>query len=267
MKKKKQFIDKKNAANFHIVQRTQGGNHSDEVDGSKYVLQPTNYQAVIPEDFPIDLLQLPPEAQEWNGFPGGGHDFDEDDYDYEQHMRPMGDGGGTFFQNPEADVLDVRNREAIPEGNDEEDELDKLFDEAVVPEKAPGMRVTQDFFDALEGEGDFEEIADDFMLLAREEDEEEDEKTLGDGGEGDGGEGDDEYDYFEDEDEEGESLAQGGREKREVDKHFDTMLEYYDSEEDIGELDPENPDVQGTRYTMHPTIQPHSISSSIAFPL
>lgn len=290
-KKKKQFINKKTAASFQVVQRTQNGDFSEKgaaTEGSKFVLQPMNYNATVPSDFPVDLLQLPPEALDEPTFPYnmGGEDDDEDnddldaaEYDYEKHMRPMGEGG-TFYQNPttEFSIDQARAKEVKAEAVDEDEEKEKLFEDKAETLKKSAIRVTKDFFEALEGEGDegdFGLLDDDFVLGAMNEDpaaeegqeegeeenedcsddDEESDEDEGDDDEGDADdEGDDDYDYDEEvKAERAEAAAlrkqqmqKDGRTARVIDDQFDMLLqEEYDSCEDIGELDPEDPAVRG----------------------
>lgn len=363
-KKKKQFIDKKTAATFTIVQRKQGDSYDGEVvTGSKYMLQPARYDTPLPADFPLDLLQVPGHATEFRKVvakrEGKGEENDseeeedEGEYNYEQHMRSIGDTGiseasSVFVPNPSAPALDIRQKAVASEGK-EEDEGERLFSKAVKPERMGRLKLSKDLAKALEGEEGYDEIDDDFVLTAirdqselkegdaedfdegdlfeeegdavsdaedegeEDEGEEEDEgdneeqeefavplsakgfskkvelitkkseptmkklepatkKTdpvahkaltsiLGKGtskgilnsvfakhlapdnfsDEGDEGDGDEE----EGDDEEENENEVNGRPKRPIDAQFDSLLDQYDDDEDIGELDPDNPELQG----------------------
>lgn len=297
MGKKKKFIDKKTAATFHIVQRRQDGNYDGEtVTGSKYMLQPARYDTRLPADFPLDLLQVPAHAvtaREAMNREDKDDSEGDDEYDYEQHFRTIGETGpdtasAIFIANPSAPQLEILQKVVAAESK-EEDAVERLFSQAIKPEKTGLLKISKDLAKALEGEEGFEELDDDFVLTAvREqkfdfkqggkEGEEEEEDFEGDlFGEGDEGEEEEEEEAttkpkvsarnraladqldgleFSDEDEgdegdegdgeeEEEEQEVAGRTKRLIDAQFDSLLAQYDDEEDIGELDPENPELQG----------------------
>ena len=102
-KKKKAFINKKDAAVFHIVARSQ---HSSHADASRYVLQKNNevlhredgvqrialLQAPTPADFPKELLM---DEDDMSHDPFAGEDGDdfEGDLDDEEFMNNLLGGG------------------------------------------------------------------------------------------------------------------------------------------------------------------------------
>jgi protein LTV1 len=326
-KKKKQFIDKKTAATFQIVQRRQGGNYDGEtVTGSKYMLQPARYDTPLPADFPLDLLQVPAHATAFRKEVNKREDKEEsegdDEYDYEQHFRSIGDqgldtGSAVFIQNPSAPALDIRQK-AVAVEDKEEDLGDRLFTKAIKPERTGKLKISADLAKALEGAEGFDELDDDFVLTAIHDQKDFEEEDFGEGdlfdegdalseeGEGDfedeGDEGDkqtvapplvqpstkkpealtrksvaslmtasrgilknteaskqfqddtglheeegDEYegDNEGDEREEEDETEVNGRPKRMIDSQFDSLLAQYDDDQDIGELDPDNPELLG----------------------
>jgi protein LTV1 len=330
-KKKKQFIDKKTAATFQIVQRRQGGNYDGEtVTGSKYMLQPARYDTPLPADFPLDLLQVPAHATAFRKVVDKRENKEDsegdDEYDYEQHFRSIGDqgldsGSAVFIQNPSAPAMDIRQKVVAVEAK-EDDSEGRLFTKAIKPERTGKLKISADLAKALDGAEGFDELDDDFVLTAihdqkdfenREEEEDfegdlfDEGDTLSEAEEGDfedeGDEGDertvaqppikpskkpeslapksipglipakgtskgilkssevpkktsqhsalydeegDEYEGDEgDEEEEEDDTEVNGRPKRMIDAQFDSLLAQYDDDQDIGELDPDNPELLG----------------------
>jgi protein LTV1 len=161
-KSKKKFIDKKNASTYHVLHRSQrdvGG----EGDGGM-VLWPSSQQQHV----------LPPSMDEIKEQVAS---LVEDDYDYEQHMKPI-TGSGTFFDTAAGGnrnaLLDPRARVVLEEDIQE------------VPRQLEAIALTPDCMDddvarALFGdfqEGEFEEILDDFCLTAAQEPDEDEEEEF-----------------------------------------------------------------------------------------
>lgn len=281
-KKKKQFIDKKKATSFNLVQRSQ--NNANE-GSSQYVLQPVYTREnqgnpKIPEGFPEDCLQFAEDTVPDDPYGWLMDEAEEGelgyDYDYEKHMRTV--GTGTVVASNEVEQIVIRNQEAtleekaIPELADKPDfEMPEEVKADAIQSHA-GVEATKEFFTVLEQdgqeveEGAFEEILDDFVLTAMQEPEGEELEELkavaaakrkrmgfGDEDEGDYDEGDN-YDEGEEYGEpmyketadELEARELEAREQRPIDDEFELALLEYD-EENLGELDPEeDPTIAGT---------------------
>lgn len=153
--KKKKFIDKKTATTYHVLHRSQRdvGGEGD----SGMVLWPS--QHALPS---MDMIKEQVASL-------------VDDYDYEQHMKPI-TGSGTFLGaegNNRNALLDPRARVL----EDDVKEVPRQLDAIALTPDCMDDDVAQALFGDFE-EGEFEEILDDFCLTAAQEPDEDEEEEF-----------------------------------------------------------------------------------------
>jgi protein LTV1 len=159
-KSKKKFIDKKNASTYHLLHRSQrdiGG----EGDGGMVLWPSPDNRKETDEHVLPSMEKIKEQVASL-----------VDDYDYEQHMKPI-KGSGTFL-----DAQGNRNALLDPRARVLEDDVQEVSRELEAIALTPDCMdddVAQALFGDFE-EGEFEEILDDFCLTAAQdpgEDEEE----------------------------------------------------------------------------------------------
>ena len=280
-KKKKPFIDKKNAATFNLIYRDQSPSelfNRDEKNNeqSRYVLQPTPhhsklYEPVpIPKDFPKDLL---PSSEIYSNTKSMGppYPFQEEelkkntlyhDYDYSQHLMSM--SSNNVVMTKDAKHVSLRDKKVLEDtdhyGGDPnlrkkiEKELKKL-------PKDKNETISKDFFDALvdaeEEIGEYEEIQDDFIIAAMggidftaddDDNDDEDNDNEDDNNEDDNNEDDilDAKEYINDNIEANKynNDDYDERPRQYIDDAFDRLMNEIDDDDEY-EVDPDDPDIQG----------------------
>ena len=178
-RKKKPFIDKKNASTYHLLHRSQrdvGGDFAGE-GTTNVILWPSP-----DNDKVLDAaIAAGPKAteQETSARPGGNaatfQDIKEqmakaglvDDYDYEKHLRPI-TGSGRFFgeHGEESNALsDPRSRELA---DDSVQEVERQLESVVLTADCMDEDVAEALFGNFD-DAEFEELADDFFLSAAQE--------------------------------------------------------------------------------------------------
>lgn len=198
MGKKKPFIDKKTADTYHLFRRSTrdvGGHYDEEgnpldipreftlvptPDTERRHLQkqqeeqrqklqqlPTKQLPTLPEG-PIDqvpanpLTRIKQQLQQANLL---------DDYDYEQHMKPISDSGHYIPAATTAQPNLSARSQPLTEPSIQE--VERQFDSIALSAACMEEDVAQALFDF--NEEDFEEILDDFCLTAAQEPEDEEE--------------------------------------------------------------------------------------------
>eukprot|EP00808_Paulinella_micropora_P007585 g30362.t1 len=289
-KKKKKFIEKKKAVKFSVVRRPVVG--LDEIDAAPppdFVLQPTYVPPTqdlsklpnIPVDLLFDGKQLSQSVREEEARTKRA--FLEDlakaedslvhDYDYTQHLKPIGAGHFVEVEGVDPTLAGINNNRAKDSQAVDQDLQEALAaleaDDGEMGALARGeldlplaVERTDDFLESLEGntELEFEQLQDDFVAAAMEsggeehdEDEEDDEEDIPD----------DEMLQYTDTDakrirreknrasesysegvEGSEELESDGGEKTELDANFEALLEEYEDEE-IGGGDGDDPEGMG----------------------
>ncbi|RKP06241.1 Low temperature viability protein-domain-containing protein [Thamnocephalis sphaerospora] len=121
MGKKKNFIDKKNARHFHLVHRSQRDPLIADAEASERVFvegvssAAAGKQADDSYDYDEDLDEQPSRAGQAALY---GVFLDDAEYDYTQHLRPMGNLGAVFLEAPSKDRKPTRqqpSRRRIPD--------------------------------------------------------------------------------------------------------------------------------------------------------
>jgi hypothetical protein len=118
----KKRVDKKNALTFHVVHRSVQDD-TGSIEGGAFYLQPAQAHIGpqhLPADFPNEVLHLANSQQRQQQPTASGHErfisalkeesFLSHDYDYSQHLRPM--GGGVFIPakvDESEDLLHVKD--------------------------------------------------------------------------------------------------------------------------------------------------------------
>lgn len=211
-KNKKPFIDKKNASTYHVVRRSMRdvGGHLDEETGemndvpSDFVLMPAPKNSAATNQLILGGRGAAGGAGRSSG--GGGaasaanasqdkeaasprppHQTGtmsklqrkiasagllDDDYDYDQHMKPI-TGTGIFFSGETGHVADatgdIRSKDVDPNVLDSDiKEVSRQLDSIALTPDCMDDDIAQALFGEYD-EGDFEEILDDFCLTANEE--------------------------------------------------------------------------------------------------
>ncbi|KDO22292.1 hypothetical protein SPRG_12132 [Saprolegnia parasitica CBS 223.65] len=279
MGKKKAFINKKEAQHFHVVHRSQRDPLINDPTASKFVLlSATQAQEFDGSQAPYDsgddddddmpdLVASAPTKQVRFGNVVAQDLVNElgmvnDGYDYTKHMREIGHGqfysaGGTYDEG--AGLLS--KRVVLPD--------DVLASNTVESERMlEAITLTEDVMDedlreALTNEDAFEELNDDFMLQAAEDNGEDDgaadgfdyeahiaklmaaadgipkyRGNLSDDEDDDELDSDDEEEFSDDDDDDayGESKDDA---QRALDEAFEKLMEEEYDDEEIGELDEE----------------------------
>jgi protein LTV1 len=177
-------------------------------------------------------------------------------YDYSSHLKPMGHSGGVFIPAVglvDADLSNLRSEEKAAKNQVEVTEGDilKMRDlyktGQIKGEKVDAREVGDEYFDALEDIGEFEELEDDFVL-----------KALGSEGETDYYEDEKDYDgryveFFEEDENEFDGFESGDSERSESEYNDEDDEEAFDqiaaeyTDEEIGELqrDESDPELEG----------------------
>lgn len=173
-KSKKKFIDKKNASTYHLLHRSQRDVDNDEGGGGMVLwpapdnLKATN-EKVLHGGTTTSSTTMSNIKQQLGGL--------VDDYDYEQHLKPITgsgillDSSGKLTSQTERDP-----RAPVLQENDVQEVSRQLESIALTPD-CMDTDVAQALFGEFE-EGDFEEILDDFCLTAAEEPPEQEEQEF-----------------------------------------------------------------------------------------
>jgi len=268
MGRKKKKFNKKNAVTLSLVNRSQFDPRSIGNAHSTNVFQEANPgQRKLPTDFPREVLQ--------SHFVGEHVPYDlmddeinmrrrPGDYDYSKHLKDIA-GKCSFYSRFGEETKGLQSlldqepihgeEEFFPEGD-----VGIKFNE-VKPNKCL-VPMSKDFRDALDSnsDGDFEEIQDDFISAAAVEGEDDEDTNISNPNPHrfntlthkyeeflDFEAYEDYEDYEGDEGDEGEvedMFEENNKPKTVLDEQFERALALYDDDE-IGELDEDNPEVQG----------------------
>jgi len=279
---KKKFIDKKTAAHFQVVHRSLHDEGADDSAASNYVLVPANANAErrqvtfnrpnfvdTADDFDNldedEGLYAGTKNKNKNASSSNVRDIDEhgfklDGYNYTQHLRAMGTGtfvgnSGRVISNP---IPKLTERVVLPdEVLPSELELLSTHVESITTGE---MEVADaEMLDALENPDAYEEILDDFVVTATEKNEDDADEFDFDAhfakmmqqaqrADQDGSDDDDsgEDEDEDDSDEEDAGLENMADEQLQLEKQFQQMLQTEYDDYEIGDLDGEDPSLQGT---------------------
>ena len=181
MGKKKPFIDKKTASTFHVVRRSQRdvGGYFDE-NG-------------VPLDMPQEFILMPsspgtqqrlqstrPSLPSSTNSTSNTSSWDKakmqlkqaglmDDYDYDQHTRPI-TGSGVFISSDSGKAIPL-SQETLPSTlviENSIQELDRQLESIALNSTCIDDDIAHALFDDYD-EGEFEELTDDFCILASQE--------------------------------------------------------------------------------------------------
>jgi len=189
MGKKKPFIDKKTASTFHVVRRSQRdiGGYFDEKTGEpldmpqEFILMPSpqTQSRMVEQEIHANGPQVHPttawdRAKQQLTLAGL-----VDDYDYDQHTRPIS-GTGVFISRETGTIASTtRNLHIAPdlisppssstiEMEHSIQEVDRQLDSITLTATCIDEDIAHALFDEYE-EGEFEELTDDFCILASQE--------------------------------------------------------------------------------------------------
>ena len=246
----KGWIDKKKATTYHLVHRSQRDPLINDENASKMVMLPVNGHNILADDVPDDVLSdIEEEAADFGIF------FKKnDDYDYVQHLKPIGEDKNAvyiaanikkdslFGSTAEMDVGLLNQENTIGFQLDLDENIREVFE--ALDDEAYEEDLDDGFFEQF----DSKEVDDAYLLPTINEDEEleiepwmrEFRKFKNARKNSD--------DEFDNEECSGISMTSSAMYRNEqltlLDDQFEKVLEDYDDEE-IGELDGEDEQVLG----------------------
>ncbi len=279
-KKIRPFIDKKTASTFVLVPAPPTRDSERPVALQPVPIKKGRALPHLPYDFPIDMIvgAQPSEIPEDNpmdfippGFmpPGFGNEIKGlvHDYDYSQHLMPIGGTQSLLVEAVFGPDLSARVKPAkeMKEDGDlvGDEKLRQTFEAEIKRFKKKVNEPMSDFYRALEGNNtdgfddgnnkteEFEELQDDFVLQAMQSDllenlddlYESDEDKHKDQKNSLNEEDDEEDDGHDDGHNDSDERRRPTREMAQLEVDFERLMEEYD-DDNIGELDPEDEEVQ-----------------------
>lgn len=164
-KSKKKFIDKKNASTFHLLHRSQRDVENDGGEG--VVLWPSPHNKQETNDLVLNSSDTKPTMRTLSSIKEslGGL---VDDYDYEQHMKPVTGSGVVLDASGKIEKSVRFDNTLTVEQEPDVREVSRQLESIALTADCMDDDVAQALFGDYE-EGDYEEILDDFCLTAAQE--------------------------------------------------------------------------------------------------
>jgi len=163
-RKKKPFIDKKNATTYHLFHRSQRDKASLSSESSS-VLFPSKVDMTILEK-KLETIGVIENNNEVSS-----------SYNYSKHLKPI--RGGSVYYSAEGKMERDYKASEYTENSDYEniEEVPRQLESIMLSADCIEEEIAHALFDTVE-EGEYEEILDDFCITANEEPEEEEEEEI-----------------------------------------------------------------------------------------